>query len=86
MAIDPALFGDAQGVREHVKYIINEYRKTAALDPDLPVLMPGDKSRAARAKAMKEGIELSPEIVDILKEVAGLTKKETELESILVHK
>ena len=48
--------------------------------------MPGDKSRAAHAKAVKEGIELSPEIVDILREVAILTKKEAELESILVHK
>ncbi len=85
MAIDPALFGDPKEVREHIKYIINEYRKTAALDPNLPVIMPGDKSRAARAKAMKDGIELSPEIIDILREVAGITKKEAELESILKH-
>ena len=62
------------------------YRKTAALDPNLPVIMPGDKSRAARAKAI-EGTawDLSPEIIDILREVAGITKKEAELESILKH-
>lgn len=85
MAIDPALFGGAQEVREHIKYVINEYRKTAPLDPNLPVIMPGDKSRAARAKAMKEGIELSPEIVDVLREVSQLTHKEKELEAILKH-
>ena len=85
MAIDPALFGNPQEVKEHVKYIINEYRKTTALDPELPVIMPGDKSRAARAKALKEGIELSPEIVDILREVAKLTNKEKELEAVVHH-
>lgn len=85
MAIDPALFGNAQEVREHVKYIIGEYRKTTALDPALPVLMPGDKSRAARENAMKYGIELSPEIIEILRNVAKLTQKEAELESILTH-
>lgn len=85
MAIDPALFGDPKEVREHIKYIINEYRKTTALDPNLPVIMPGDKSRAARAKALRDGIELSPEIIEILRQVAGITKKEAELESILKH-
>lgn len=85
MAIDPALFGDAKAVREHCKYIIEEYRKTVSIDPELPVIMPGDKSRAAKAKAMATGIELSPEIIDILREVAELTHKEKELEAILHH-
>lgn len=85
MAIDPALFGNAQEVREHVKYIIGEYRKTTPIDSAQPVLMPGDKSRAARAKAIKDGIVLSSEIVEILRQVATITKKNTELESILMH-
>ncbi|MDO4561353.1 MAG: Ldh family oxidoreductase [bacterium] len=85
MAIDPALFGDPQAVREHIKYIINEYRATAALDPSLPVIMPGDKSRAARAKALESGIELSPEIIDVLREIADKTDQREQLEAILKY-
>ena len=83
--VDPALFGDPQEVREHLKYIIDEYRATAALDPDLPVIMPGDKSRAARAKALESGIELSPEIIDVLREIADKTNQREQLEAILKH-
>jgi LDH2 family malate/lactate/ureidoglycolate dehydrogenase len=83
MAIDPVLFGDAAEVRRHAAYIIEEYRKTAPLDPELPVLIPGDKERLAREKALKSGIILSQEIVGILREVAGETGKTKDLEVIL---
>lgn len=86
MAIDPNLFGNADEVKKHVRYIIEEYRKTTPIDPENPVIMPGDKERMYREKAMKDGIELSQEIVDILKEVAGSTGKMSELEAVLVEK
>lgn len=85
MAIDPVLFGDTKRVCEHVKNIIEEYRKTTPIDPDLPVLIPGDKERFSRENALKDGIKLSPEIVEIMRQVARMTKKETALESILVR-
>ncbi|MEG1824992.1 MAG: Ldh family oxidoreductase [Cloacibacillus sp.] len=85
LAMDPAMFGDPKAVLEHVKYVVDEYRKTAPIDPELPVLIPGDKERISREKALKEGIALSPEIIDILRQVAGMTKKEKELEAILAH-
>jgi len=83
MAIDPALFGDKKMVCEHVKYIINEYRKTTPIDPRFPVLIPGDKERYSREKAIDGGIVLSQEIVEMLRQVAGITKNEAALESIL---
>lgn len=82
MAIDPALFGLTKEVLKHVAYIVQEYRKTVPIDPALPVLIPGDKEKDARDKAMAEGVELSPEIVAQLREVAVLTGKEKELEAV----
>lgn len=83
MAIDPALFGDAQSIRDHLAYVIEEYRKTEPLDPNLPVLMPGDKERFSREKAISDGITLSQEIVDILYVVAEQTGKREKLSSVL---
>lgn len=83
MAIDPALFGNATKVLAHVKYIVDQYRKTAPTDENFPVLIPGDKERLSREYAIKKGIKLSSEIVQILKDVARLTNKEEELCSIL---
>lgn len=85
MAIDPAYFGDAKKIREHIARIVGEYRKTAPLDPALPVLIPGDKERAAREKALREGIVLSGEIVDILKIAAEATKKTDKLKAVLAE-
>lgn len=85
MAIDPACFGDAKSIREHVAYIVEEYRKTTPLDPNLPVLIPGDKERISRANALSDGIILSQEIVDILKIAAKETRKQDELNKILTE-
>lgn len=83
MAIDPSLFGDKQAVLKHVAYVVEEYRKTVAIDPSLPVLIPGDKEMDYRKKALADGIELSPEIIGLLREVAAIAHKEKELEAIL---
>lgn len=83
MAIDPALFGNAKEVLAHVRYIINEYRNTTPINPSIPVLIPGDKERLSREYSIKEGIALSAEIVQILKDVAKLTNLETKLCAIL---
>lgn len=84
MAIDPAYFGDAEKIREHIASIIAEYRKTTPLDPNLPVLIPGDKERVSRERAMRDGIFLSKEIVDILKIAAEASHKQKELNAILL--
>lgn len=83
MAIDPALFGLTKEVLSHVAYVVAEYRKSVPIDPALPVLIPGDKEKDARDKAMAEGVELSPEIVAQLREVSVMTGKEKELEAVL---
>lgn len=85
MAIDPALFGDEKGIRENVARIVGEYRKAEPIDPSLPVLIPGDKERFSREKAMRDGIELSNEIVEILRTVAKMTDSTEELQSVLVE-
>ena len=82
MAVDPALFGLTKEVLSHVAYVVGEYRKSAPIDPELPVLIPGDKEKDARDRAMAEGVELSPEIVAQLREVSVLTGKEKELEAV----
>lgn len=83
MAIDPALFGVTEEVLSHVAYIVNEYRKTTPIDPNLPVLIPGDKEINARKKALHDGIELSPGIVDQMRKTAIIAGKEKELEKVL---
>lgn len=83
MSIDPAYFGDVSKIREHVAHIVEEYRKTTPLDPNLPVLIPGDKERISREEALRNGIVLSKEIVDILRFVAETTEKQNELNAIL---
>lgn len=82
MAIDPGLFGERKAVLEHVKSIIEEYRRAQAIVTDLPVLMPGDKERLYREDALKNGVSLSEDIVNSLRYVAKRTGKEEELESI----
>ena len=83
MAIDPALFGNAKEVLAHVNYVVDQYRKTIPINPSLPVLIPGDREMSSREYAVKNGIRLSYEIVQSLKDVARLTNKEAELCSIL---
>lgn len=85
MAIDPGYFGDAKEIRKHVAGIIEEYRRTTPLDPAFPVLIPGDKERESREKALRDGIVLSQEIVDILKTAAEASGKRKELEAILTR-
>ena len=82
MAIDPALFGNAKEVLAHVKYIVDQYRKTVPTDPNLPVLIPGDKEKKSRQKALISGIELSAEIVAQIREVAALTGKKKEVDLV----
>ena len=86
MAIDPALFGEAKDVCRHVAHIVEEYRRTAPIAPDAPVLIPGDKERAFRERALRDGIELSGEVVEVLRNVAAKTGYTGALESILAKR
>ena len=82
MAINPELFGERQAVLDHLKYVIEEYRKTQPISADTPVLMPGDKERLFREEALKNGITLSDDIVGRLRYVAQRTGKEAEFEKV----
>jgi LDH2 family malate/lactate/ureidoglycolate dehydrogenase len=86
MAIDPAMFGEVKSVKAHVADIVEEYRKTAPLDPNRPVLIPGDKERASREYSLKNGIILSGEIVDILKGIAEATGLRCEMDRTIKEK
>ena len=83
MAIAPALFGNAGAVRRHIAEIVREYRQTVPIDPNVPVLIPGDKERAFRERALQDGIELSREVVEALRRVAAKTEDASKLENIL---
>ena len=82
MAIDPSVFGDPKAVLEHLKYIIEEYRKAQPISEDMPVLMPGDKERLYREEAIKNGIVLSDDIVGKLRGVAQRLGKEAEFDKV----
>ena len=86
MVIDPALFGEAKDVRKHVAHIVEEYRRTTPIDPNAPVLIPGDKERAFRERALRDGIELSGEVVEVLRRVAAKTGDTGALEKILTKR
>jgi LDH2 family malate/lactate/ureidoglycolate dehydrogenase len=83
MAISPDLFGDPQEVLKHIADVVSVYRKSTPLDPNLQVLVPGDKEQNFREKALEDGIELSSEIIDQLREVATVANIGKELDKIL---
>ena len=85
-AFSPSLFGENGAVLGHLKYIIGEYRKSVPLNPDLPVLIPGDKEYAYRQKSFEEGISISDTIINDLLETARVVGKERKIRAALCEK
>jgi LDH2 family malate/lactate/ureidoglycolate dehydrogenase len=69
MAVDPGAFRDKGAFEADLDEMIDLMHDTPALDPELPVLVPGDPEAAARERRLREGISLPDALVDQLRGV-----------------
>jgi LDH2 family malate/lactate/ureidoglycolate dehydrogenase len=58
LAMDPSIFRDADAFRADVARFSDAMRTTRPVDPDKPVLVPGDPERATAARRRVEGIPM----------------------------
>jgi L-2-hydroxycarboxylate dehydrogenase (NAD+) len=59
----PARFGESDATRAAVDDYLEELRRSPAVDASTPVAVPGDRARARREAALREGINLPHELV-----------------------
>lgn len=62
-------FRPAEDFKKHMDHWLRRFRDAKPIDPQQPVLVPGDPERAFEAKRMKEGIPLLKNVVDDLTEL-----------------
>ena len=69
IVIDPAIFGDAQALRDNLSVFLQELRDAERADENVPIYTHGEKEAIAYEKHMREGIEVDistvSEMVDI---------------------
>lgn len=58
VVIDPGRLADRAFLEREIDALVAYMKATQAADPDLPVLVPGEPERMARAKRRAEGIEI----------------------------
>ena len=73
MALNPARFAGTDLFGDHVDRLIDTLHDTAPLDPDRPVLVPGDPERAALAERRANGIPLTRSVFEELRTVARVS-------------
>ena len=71
IVIDPAIFGDAQALRENLSVFLQELRDAKRADENVPIYTHGEKEAIAYEEHMKNGIEVDistvSEMIDICK-------------------
>ena len=72
VAVDVARFLPLDEFRERVDQLIDQARGSEPIDPDQPVLVPGDKEADCRVRRLAEGIPISERVVE---ELEGLVEK-----------
>ena len=69
IVIDPAIFGDAQALRENLSVFLQELRDAKRADENVPIYTHGEKEAIAYEEHMKNGIEVDistvSEMIDI---------------------
>lgn len=58
IVIDPAIFGDAQALRENLSVFLQELRDAKRADENVPIYTHGEKEALAYEKHLREGIEV----------------------------
>jgi LDH2 family malate/lactate/ureidoglycolate dehydrogenase len=69
MAIDPKAFRAEGAFEDDLDAVIDVLHATAPLDPEAPVLVPGDPEAAARERRLREGIPLPDSLLAKLRKV-----------------
>ena len=59
IVIDPAIFGDPEGMKEHLSVFLQELRDAKRADENVPIYTHGEKEALSYARLMKEGIEVN---------------------------
>lgn len=79
IAIDPAIFGDAEAIRDKMSVFLQELRAVPRVDEATPVYTHGEKEAIACALRMKNGVDVDvstvAEMADIC-EYLGMDKRE----------
>ncbi len=72
IAFAPALFAGLTPFLAQVDWLADACRAATSRDPAVPVRMPGEAALARKARALKEGVELHPEVAA---QIAALAEK-----------
>jgi LDH2 family malate/lactate/ureidoglycolate dehydrogenase len=70
LALNPALFTDAQGFAAGVARFARSMRETKPVDPALPVMVPGDPERATAARRREHGIPVGQGLLAQVRQIA----------------
>ena len=70
MAIDPAIFGDAQAIKDHLSNYLEELRNSPKAEGQPQIYTHGQKEILAMEKRMKEGIEVNEKTVAEMRDLA----------------
>ncbi|GAB5468341.1 MAG: Ldh family oxidoreductase [Rhodospirillales bacterium] len=66
LAFDPTAFGGAKALSDKISEIAGGLESVAPSDPDAPVRLPGARAAAARRRAEREGIAITPALAAAL--------------------
>jgi LDH2 family malate/lactate/ureidoglycolate dehydrogenase len=58
IAIDPAIFGDANAMKEHLSVFLQELRDAKRANPDVPIYTHGEKEQIASEAALRDGLDV----------------------------
>ena len=72
VAVDVERFLPLDDFRKRVDQLVAQARDSKPIDPEQPVLVPGDKEAACRARRLDEGIPVS---LTVIEELDSLVKK-----------
>lgn len=80
LALDPARFRDLVDFHADLDLVDRTLRDTQAVDPDRPILLPGDIEAALVARHRADGVPLSDALVAQLRTIAGTAGAEFVLD------
>ena len=73
IAYDPYLFGSKEEIQDMLNHRVAAADAAHPLEESQPVTCPGERTMAARAKSMKEGIQVDENVWRQVQKLAGIT-------------
>lgn len=71
VAIDPAFFRSIEAFHDDIDDVLETLKSVQPIDPDEPVLIPGDPEWEKRGQRQKDGIPMSEGLIDSIRGVAA---------------